>query len=86
MIEPLGKRVVVKRDPTKTEIAGFIVPEAAQVKELSGKVLAVGPEVTDVLVGDRVIFGKFDGTDIPTKHAEEDCIILNEDQIKGIYV
>lgn len=86
MIEPLGKRIIVKRDPTKTEIAGFIVPEEAQKKELSGIALAVGPEVTEVVVGDRVIFGKFDGQDIDAKYAEEDCIIINEEQIKGVYV
>ena len=86
MIEPLGKRIIVKRDPTKTEINGFIVPEEAQQKELSGTTLAVGPDVQDVKVGDRVIFGKFDGQDIDAKYAEEDCFIINEDQIKGIYV
>lgn len=86
MITPLGKRVIVKRDPAKTEINGFIIPKAAQQKELSGTVLAIGPEVKDTVIGDRVIFGKFDGQDIDAKYAEEDCIILNEEQIKGIYV
>lgn len=86
MIEPTGTRLIVKRDPTKTEVSGFIIPEAAQQKELSGVVLTIGPEVIDVKIGDRVIFGKFDGQDIDAKYAEEDCIIINEEQIKGIYV
>lgn len=86
MIQPLGKRVIVKRDPTVTEINGFIVPEAAQQKELSGTVLAVGPETKDIVIGNRVIFGKYDGQDLDAKYAEEDCIIINEEQIKGIYV
>lgn len=86
MIEPLRKRVVIKRDPVITEINGLFVPKSAQKEEQSGTILAIGSEVTDVVVGDRVIFGKFDGTDLPAQHAEENCIILNEEQIKGIYV
>ena len=86
MIQPLGKRIIVKRDPVVTEIAGFIVPEGAQQKELSGTVVAVGKDVTEVTLGDRVCFGKFDGQDIDAKYAEDNCIIINEEQIKGVYV
>jgi chaperonin GroES len=86
MLEPLGKRLVVKRDPTVTEINGFIVPEQAQEKEQSGTVLAIGKEVKDIRIGERVIFGKFDGQDLKAEYAEEDCIIINEEQIKAIYV
>lgn len=93
MIEPLGKRVIIKRDPAKTEAGtgvnglAIVIPEAAQKPELSGTVLATGPAVEDVKVGDRVIFGKLDGQDINSKYTgEENCIILNEEQIKGIYV
>lgn len=87
MIEPLKQRVVIKRDPVKTETeSGFIIPKEAQKQEISGVVLATGPDVKDVKVGNRVIFGKFDGQDIPKQFAEENCIIINEEQIKGIYV
>lgn len=93
MIEPLGKRVVIKRDPPKTELkthaeaVGIIIPENHQKPELSGIVLAVGKEVTEAVVGDRVIFGKFDGQDLDDKYTgEKGCIIINEEQIKGIYV
>lgn len=87
MIKPLGRRIIVKRDPTKTETeSGFIIVKEAQKPELSGTALAIGPDVKDVKVGDRVIFGRIDGTPLPEKYAEENCIILNEEQIKGVYV
>jgi co-chaperonin GroES (HSP10) len=49
-------------------------------------VIALGKDITEVVLGDRVIFGKFDGVELDAKYAEENCVILNEEQIKAIYV
>lgn len=89
MIEPLKNRLIVKRDETKTETeSGFIIPDAAQRKELTGVVIATGPDVEEIKLGNRVIFGKVDGVGLSNKYFEEqgDFIMLREDQIKAIYV
>lgn len=88
MLKPLGKRVIIKRDESKVETeSGLLIPDAAQKPELSGTVLAVGPQTEEVTIGQRVIFGKFDGQNLDSKYTdEENCIIINEEQIKAIYV
>lgn len=90
MIEPLNKRVLVKRDETKTEVNGILLAASAQRQENSGTVIAIGPEVTEVRVGERVLFGKIDGVPIDVKYCdnvkENNFILINEEQIKAIYV
>lgn len=63
--KPLGERVLVERleEDTKTA-SGIIIPDNAKEKPLEGKILAIGSEVKDVKVGDRVVFGKYSGTEI----------------------
>jgi chaperonin GroES len=91
-VRPLFDRILVKRneEPTKTK-SGLFLPEAAKEKPAEGTVLAVGNgRVADdgkitpltVKVGDRVIFGKYSGTEI--KVEGEDRLILREDDVLGI--
>jgi chaperonin GroES len=91
-VRPLFDRILVKRneEPTKTK-SGLFLPETTKEKPSEGTVLAVGNgRVADdgkvsaltVKVGDRVVFGKYSGTEI--KIDGEDRLILREDDVLGI--
>jgi chaperonin GroES len=91
-IHPLYDRVVVTRiaEEEKTK-GGIIIPDSAKEKPVEGKVLAVGSgrvledgsvRKLDVAVGDRVLFGKYSGTEV-TLNGEEH-LILREDDILGV--
>lgn len=63
--EPSPERVAVRRvESTKKTAAGIIIPEAAQEKQSVADVVAVGSSVTWPVVGARVVFGKYTGTEI----------------------
>jgi len=92
-IRPIQDRVVVKRSKAeeKTE-SGLYIPEDAQKKLVEGIVLAVGNgkvltdgtlRPLDVKEGDRVLFGKYTGTEV--KIDGEDQLILREDEILGVF-
>jgi chaperonin GroES len=87
-LTPLHDRVVVKRIEEKESIkGGIIIPDSAKEKQQEGEVIAVGGgkrekgELVplDVKVGDRVLFGKYSGTEI--KIDDEDLLILREEEI-----
>ena len=89
---PLHDRVVVKRveEDTKTK-GGIIIPDTAKEKPQQGEVVAVGPGARDeagkvvpldVKPGDRVLFGKWSGTEV--KLDGEDLLIMKESDIMGI--
>jgi len=89
---PLGDRVVVKRVQEDTKTAGgIIIPDTVQEKPQEGEVVAVGPgardekgdRVTpDVKVGDRILFGKWSGTEV--KVDGQDLLIMKESDIMGV--
>lgn len=91
-IRPLHDRVVVARiDAEEKTAGGIVIPDTAKEKPAEGKVIAVGPgrvaddgsvRPLDVKVGDRVLMGKYAGTDI--KLGGEDYIILREDDILAV--
>ena len=89
---PLHDRVVVKRleGEEKTK-GGIIIPDTAKEKPQEGKVVAVGPGARDesgklvpldVKAGDRVLFGKWSGTEV--KIDGDDLLIMKESDILGI--
>jgi len=89
---PLHDRVVVKRleGEEKTK-GGILIPDTAKEKPQEGKVIAVGPggrdesgrlTPLDVKVGDRVLFGKWSGTEV--KIDGEDLLIMKESDIMGV--
>src|SRR5271165_7665966 len=89
---PLGDRVLVKRveEEAKTK-GGIIIPDTAKEKPQEGEVLAVGPGARDesgklvpldVTVGDRILFGKWSGTDI--KLDGEELLIMKESDVMGV--
>jgi chaperonin GroES len=89
---PLHDRVVVKRVESEEKTAGgIIIPDTAKEKPQEGEIVAVGSGARDeagkiveldVKVGDRVIFGKWSGTEI--KLGGEDLLIMKEADIMGI--
>ena len=89
---PLHDRVVVKRiDAEEKSKGGIIIPDTAKEKPSQGQVVAVGPggrdesgKLTplDVKAGDRVLFGKWSGTEV--KIDGEDLLIMKESDILGI--
>ena len=89
---PLHDRVVVKRieEEQKTK-GGIIIPDTAKEKPMQGEVLAVGPGARnergelvapDVKPGDRVLFGKWSGTEV--KIDGEELLIMKESDIMGV--
>ncbi|ESQ85993.1 molecular chaperone GroES [Asticcacaulis sp. AC466] len=90
-LRPLGDRVLVKRveEEAKTK-GGIIIPDTAKEKPQEGEVVAVGPGTRhegeyialDVKAGDRILFGKWGGTEV--KIDGEDLLILKESDILGV--
>ncbi|MFN3288744.1 MAG: co-chaperone GroES [Sphingomonadaceae bacterium] len=89
---PLHDRVLVRRVEAEEKTAGgIIIPDTAKEKPQEGEVLAVGPGARDedgdyikmdVQVGDRILFGKWSGTEI--KLNGEDLLIMKESDIMGV--
>ena len=89
---PLHDRVVVKRiDAEEKTAGGIIIPDSAKEKPSQGEVIAVGPGARDesgklvpldVQVGDRVLFGKWSGTEV--KIDGKDLLIMKESDLLGI--
>ncbi len=91
-IRPLQDRIIVKRiDEEETSKGGIIIPDTAKEKPQEGKVIAVGKgmirddgklQKLDVKKGDRVLFGKFAGTEVTLDGKEH--LIISEDDVFGI--
>jgi chaperonin GroES len=89
---PLHDRVLIRRVEAEEKTAGgIIIPDTAKEKPMEGEVVSVGPgargedgkiQPLDVKAGDRVLFGKWSGTEI--KLDGEDLIIMKESDIMGI--
>jgi chaperonin GroES len=89
---PLHDRVVVRRiEPEERTQGGIIIPDTAKEKPQQGEVIAVGPAsrdesgktvALDVKAGDRVLFGKWSGTEV--RLDGEDLLIMKESDIMGI--
>ncbi len=91
-IRPLQDRVIVKRieEEEKTK-GGIIIPDTAKEKPMEGKIIAVGKgkvledgkiHPLDVKAGDRILFGKYSGTEV--KIDGEEHLIMREDDILGV--
>ncbi|MCG6862040.1 MAG: co-chaperone GroES [Chromatiaceae bacterium] len=91
-IRPLHDRVVVRRmEEERTSAGGIVIPDSATEKPIQGEVIAVGNgkildsgdvRALDVKVGDRVLFGKYSGTEV--KIEGEDYLVMREDDIMGV--
>jgi chaperonin GroES len=92
-MQPLGDRVIIKplEAENKTK-GGIVIPDTAKEKPQEGKVVAVGKgkvsesgqlQALEVKAGDRVLYGKYSGSEITTKDGEE-LLIMKEDDILAI--
>ena len=92
-IKPLHDRVIIRRieDSTDKTAGGLFIPDTAKEKPQEGEVIAAGDgkykedgtrQPLDVKAGDRVLFGKYSGSEI--KLDNEEFIIMREDEILGI--
>jgi chaperonin GroES len=91
---PLHDRVVIRRiDAEEKTKGGIIIPDSAKEKPQEGEVIAVGPGARDeagklvppdVKSGDRVLFGKWSGTEV--KIDGQDLIIMKESDILGVII
>ncbi|MBY3048285.1 MULTISPECIES: co-chaperone GroES [Rhizobium] len=89
---PLHDRILVRRvDSEEKTKGGIIIPDTAKEKPQEGEVIAVGPgarndagqiQELDVKIGDRILFGKWSGTEI--KINGEDLLIMKESDVMGI--
>ena len=90
-IRPLHDRVVIRRvEDERTSPGGIVIPDSATEKPMQGEVLAVGngkvldngeQRGLDVKVGDKVLFGKYSGTEV--KVEGEEVLVMREDDIMG---
>jgi len=91
-VKPLHDRILIKRVEEKETIkGGIIIPDTAKEKPQEGEVIAVGGGKKteegkvipmDVKAGDRILFGKYSGTEI--KIDDEEYLIIREDEVLGI--
>ena len=91
-IRPLHDRVLVRRlEQDQTTAGGIIIPDTAQEKPQEGEVVAAGPGARsedgklaplDVKAGDRILFGKWSGTEV--KVDGEELLIMKESDIMGV--
>ncbi len=92
-IRPLHDRVIIKRLDEEEQIrGGIIIPDTAKEKPQQGEVIAAGEgkfredgtrQPLDVKAGDRVLFGKYSGSEV--KIDDEEYIIMREDEILGVF-
>src|SRR6202046_2073682 len=92
-IRPLHDRVIIKRlEEERTSPGGIVIPDSAAEKPVQGKVLAVGKgkiledgtvRPLDVKVGDKILFGKYSGTEI--KIDGEELVVMREDDLMAVF-
>jgi chaperonin GroES len=91
-IRPLHDRVIIKRlDEDRTSPGGIIIPDTAAEKPVQGKVVAVGKgkiledgqvRPLDVKVGDKILFGKYSGTEV--KVDGEELVVMREEDVMAV--
>lgn len=91
-IRPLQDRVIVRRmEEERTSAGGIVIPDSAAEKPIKGEVIAVGTgkvldngekRPVDLKVGDKVLFGKYSGTEV--KVNDEELLVMREDDIMGV--
>lgn len=91
-IRPLHDRVLVRRlDEEKTSPGGIVIPDTAAEKPMQGEIVAVGNgkiqengdiRPLDVKIGDKVLFGKYSGTEV--KVEGEELLVMREDDVMGV--
>lgn len=91
-IRPLHDRVIVRRlEEERKSAGGIVIPDSAKEKPVQGEVIAVGTgkiledgkiRPLDVKAGDKVLFGKYSGTEV--KIGDEELLVMREEDIMGV--
>ena len=91
-IRPLHDRVIVRRlEEERKSAGGIVIPDTAKEKPIQGEVIAAGTgkiledgkvRPLDVKVGDKVLFGKYSGTEV--KIGDEELLVMREEDIMGV--
>jgi chaperonin GroES len=91
-IRPLHDRVIVRRlEEERKSAGGIVIPDSAKEKPIQGEVIAVGSgkiledgkvRPLDVKAGDKVLFGKYSGTEV--KVGDEELLVMREEDIMGV--
>jgi len=91
-IRPLHDRVIVRRlEEERKTAGGIVIPDTAKEKPVQGEVIAVGTgklmedgkvRPLDVKVGDKILFGKYSGTEV--KVGDEELLVMREEDIMGV--
>jgi chaperonin GroES len=91
-IRPLHDRVIVKRvEEDRTSPGGIVIPDTAAEKPVQGKIVAVGKgkiledgsvRALDVKVGDKILFGKYSGTEV--KLEGEELVVMREEDVMAV--
>jgi len=91
-IRPLHDRVIVKRlEEERTSSGGILIPDTAAEKPVQGKIVAVGKgkilddgnvRALDVKVGDKILFGKYSGTEV--KVDGEELVVMREEDVMAV--
>ena len=82
-LHPLGDYVVAQNEAAESKIAsGLYLPQNAQEKPKTVKVVGVGPEVKQIKVGDRIVFKSYSSTDV--KVDKEDYVLVKEEDVLAI--
>ncbi len=91
-IRPLHDRVIIKRlEEERTSPGGIVIPDSAAEKPIKGKVIAVGKgkilengdiRPLDLKVGDKVLFGKYSGTEV--KMNDEELLVMREEDVMAV--
>lgn len=80
-MKPLGRRILIKKPPVSEMIGSIVIPERARSLPQEGTVVAIGPKVTDISVGDQVLFGKFNTTSLP---GSDDLVFVWEPDVVAV--
>jgi chaperonin GroES len=91
-IRPLHDRLIVKREPEERKSpGGIVIPDTASEKPTFGKVIAVGQgkvlengqvRAPDIKVGDRILFGKYSGTEVKVNN--EELVVMREEDVMAV--
>jgi chaperonin GroES len=82
-LKPLGDRVLVKQDDAETTTkSGLIIPDNAQEKPQTGRVLDIGNECKDVSIGDQILFGRYAGQELDFD--QQKYLIMRESDVIAV--
>jgi len=82
-LTPLAGRIVVKRlEPKRVTDKGLAIPKEFQIQESKGVVVELGPDISDINIGDNIVYGRYSGTEIEVDG--EKYLIMRKDDVIAV--